>query len=618
MTPEWNSNTIIYAIFNFESKFIRVLGYQLFLAAREMPEDCRSLRTRLSMEHIRLMNWVAAAGLIEHDEGLDLPEALKADKLVLVAILTEIRMLMDEFAELNGEYQELQPDDLATDKAAVDADLLEEFASVSISYEKKQKARKYFIGTNHLIAAGRDIKTLATNPKQLKWAAKMDKKMFRSLLDRLRELNNFLNELLRGRQAEVLEDVTRKSHLEMVQVRNSVEELKFLVVAALLEGQKHGPSSLVGVRPGENLFLASLAEFKRINIAKSTPPSEQPPDYQSIMASTEQDASKVTYESGYHDLEKSGSLHRPYGQFNPLGTEYQSIWIEWKMYQQEQSPKLEYVPRQKSVVRVQELVALLQRPKPEQFCTPHCLGYFDDYKKGGQTRFGIMFALSPSAKIKSLATLLTEPSPSLSTRIALARKIVECVLYFHAVDWLHKSIRSDNVIFFAVNGKIDLSKLLVSGFSYSRPDTVQAKTGANHTEGEHAQRWDLYRHPAYQGFTAKGNYRKTFDIYSLGVILLEIGYWQPIDKILGMADPEEEEFATLAAVRMRLLDEPGILAHVTTTAGDRYRHAVETCIRDRDAFGIAEMDDELSAQIGTKLQQGFLKDVVSVLEGISI
>ena len=317
-----------------------LLGYQLFLAARGMPKDCRSLSTRLSMEYIRLMNWVEAAGLIEEDEGLDLSEALKADKLVLVAILTEIRVLMDRFAELNGEYQELHPDDWSDHQATLNANLVEEFASVSLSYEKKQKCRKYFTGTNHLIAAGRDIKNLATNPKQLKWAAKMDNNMFQDLLTRLRELNNFLNELLNGRDAKFLEDITRKSHLEMVQVRNSVEELKFLVLASVLDGQRSGSDLPNGPRLGESLFLASLAEFKSINIAKDVPTNDQPPDYQSIMASTEQEASMVNYELVYHDLDRSGSLERPYGELESAIGKRQTVWIEWKTYQQEQSTDL--------------------------------------------------------------------------------------------------------------------------------------------------------------------------------------------------------------------------------------------------------------------------------------
>ena len=230
-----------------------------------------------------------------------------------------------------------------------------------------------------------------------------------------------------------------------------------------------------------------------------------------------------------------------------------------------------------------------------------------------------MFALPPSVKLTSLATLLIETSPSLSTRIELTRKIIECVLYLHAVDWLHKSLRSDNIVFHSNLGEPNFSTFSLSGFSYSRPDTTEARVGSNLTEGEYLLRWDLYRHPDYQGFGAKRNYRKTFDVYSLGIILLEIGYWQPIDRILGMADPEGEEFAALAAVRRRvLLEEPGILGKVTTAVGEKYRHAVETCIRDRDAFGIEEEEDELSARTGIKLQQGFLKDVVSVLEGISV
>jgi len=48
---------------------------------------------------------------------------------------------------------------------------------------------------------------------------------------------------------------------------------------------------------------------------------------------------------------------------------------------------------------------------------------------------------------------------------------------------------------------------------------------------------DLYRHPRVQGTgnretASAGGFKKSYDLYSLGVVLLEIAYWKPLTKYL--------------------------------------------------------------------------------------
>jgi hypothetical protein len=86
------------------------------------------MRTRLMIEFSRLMDWREAAGLIDRDPESDLPGSLKSDRLVLVAILTEMQTLMEGFAKLNGKYEQLRVDksDDAKNKAE-ETDLLADF-----------------------------------------------------------------------------------------------------------------------------------------------------------------------------------------------------------------------------------------------------------------------------------------------------------------------------------------------------------------------------------------------------------------------------------------------------------------------------------------------------------
>lgn len=114
------------------------------------------------------------------------------------------------------------------------------------------------------------------------------------------------------------------------------------------------------------------------------------------------------------------------------------------------------------------------------------------------------------------------------------KALVESVEKLHAVNWLHKGLRSRNVIFFPpYSGDYDLSQPYLSGFDYSRPEN--ADYWSESPPSMVAE--DLYRHPAVQGGPREDSrgfgYQKQHDIYALGIILLEISYWKPIYSILG-------------------------------------------------------------------------------------
>ncbi|KAI4178393.1 MAG: hypothetical protein L6R41_008408, partial [Letrouitia leprolyta] len=346
-----------------------VKGYQFFIAAAGMPITCRYCRTRLQIEYLRLSNWREVAGLLEYQEGQDLPDILKADRLVLVAILSEIRAMMDDFADINGKYKDqLRPDEShAAKKDAEDLDLVEEFSNITLEYEKKAVERKYIRGTNHMINHMRMAKDLVKHPKRLVWVA-FDEQVFVKLLGRLTELNDYLQELLRGQQARKLEQVTEKTYMEMVQVRSSVDELKHLVTAAMLLGDR-GHSTTSELRRRNDQVLARLADFKSLNAANEAPSGQKPPDYESVISATHLNYSQVYYEEDASS--SSSSRSRAEGKFFPGDGTQTQVWIEWKAYKEKWDPKLDkYVPQKDNIRRVRELVALLQSTKPKEFCAP--------------------------------------------------------------------------------------------------------------------------------------------------------------------------------------------------------------------------------------------------------
>ena len=520
-----------------------------------MPNECNYMRTRLQIEYLRLLDWTEVAGLIEYEDGQDLPDSLRTDRFVLIAILTEIRSSMEDLAEINGKYVELRPEeDGAKKKEAMELELVEQFSNISLAYEKKAGNRKYPRGLNHIARSSVMAKDVVRHPKRLQWVA-FDKDVFKKFLVRLTELNDYLHEIMHGHQARALEAATQKTYLEMVQVRASVDELKHLVMAAMLlqDHDLQEPSSS-SVRHRNERALASLAEFKTLNAANEASSGDKPPAYDNVMKMTQLMYTSLTifYDTTDAPDVSSHSRTRTQGKYYPGdGTEHY-VWIEWKTYKTKHDRHLnKEIPIKDNVKRVKELVSLLQKDKPSEFRAPRCLGFFDDRDDSPQSehdyRFGLVFEKPSSDSVpKSLHQILSKPKPSLTDRISLAHKIATCVLYLHAVNWLHKGLRSDSVLFFPpINTPATtLTQPYLTGFEYARPD----KDGETTTGGEVDDWWELYVHPSYQGSSAKGTYRKTFDIYSLGIILLEISYWKRIEEIVGI-DPDTATTQEMRGIR---------------------------------------------------------------------
>ena len=114
----------------------------------------------------------------------------------------------------------------------------------------------------------------------------------------------------------------------------------------------------------------------------------------------------------------------------------------------------------------------------------------------------------------------TTSRPTLDERFAMARCLIQTIGNLHSVDWLHKSLRSENVIFGYHGDRQDYEHPLVVGFEFSRDEKDRSTT-----ERDDRLERNIYRHPDRQGPPEK-RFNAIHDIYSLGVVLLEIGLWR--------------------------------------------------------------------------------------------
>ncbi|CAI6340478.1 unnamed protein product [Periconia digitata] len=441
------------------------------------------------------------------------------------------------------------------------------------------------------------------------------------------------------------------------------------------------PNSFHANRSGGLQNLAALAQFKALNSAIQDPSIFTDEFTSSIGVRSASETLNVELSrSDIHLLEDENSeSQRVEAYYQRPRSRKLSVWIEWKTYEpppfpshfhQRNSSSAESRggPDPKILERVKALAALLKEnsstttssttTNKNQFRAPNCLGYFHDTNpQTGDThpRFGLVF-LKPS-KVHSttlplsLHALLTSPPndllstiPSLTSRIALMLRLAETLERLHAVNWLHKGLRSSNILFFddcgASHGLIDFSDPLISGFDYSRPamnDDMTEKPPENAAE-------DIYRHPNVQGAGGRdplgsssssgglGGFKKSYDIYALGVILLEIAYWKPIERIVGIKDLERAKPRETFRVRESLLSggegsgkgEKGVnvgndvLGYVRSHLGDTIERVIRACLEGPVAFGVVEGEDERREEVGATLQRGFYERVVAELGKVRI
>jgi serine/threonine protein kinase len=228
---------------------------------------------------------------------------------------------------------------------------------------------------------------------------------------------------------------------------------------------------------------------------------------------------------------------------------------------------------------------MLATPKPGKLLLPTCYGMVED---PFTRRFGLVLAppthirsnlpqILPAGAISqkrmpvSLKELLDRKHPScphmldLGIRFALAKRLVDAVHMMHCVGWVHKNIRANSILFFPAKNKpssgppgpasgfpqpLGYDEPLFVGFGNARVDDIVNDPGIMYgvndrrvvtttTKRPYDMNLDYYQHPDKRRNPII-RYSRAHDVYSLGVLLLEVGLWKSLDSILEVGDDEFE------------------------------------------------------------------------------
>ncbi|KAL2060583.1 hypothetical protein VTL71DRAFT_9224 [Oculimacula yallundae] len=265
-------------------------------------------------------------------------------------------------------------------------------------------------------------------------------------------------------------------------------------------------------------------------------------------------------------------------------------WTEAKIY----GPYMNPIDIPLVEERISFISNLLAAPKSSAFRSLRCSGCHHD-------EFGTQFVLefdipvefvykSGGFKVVSLHQVIVDRKltrPTLGERFNFAAAIARAVEQWHSIGWLHQTINSHNVLFFLPDEEdpaiVDYSRPFLQGLDFARP-----KLGPSIGRYVDDPDFNVYRHEERQGPSRHGH-TQLHDIYSLGVVLLEIGLWESACSTAKLKARHPLEISQMVQNL-----KAAAATRVAHYAGKEFQEAVCACLTSE--FGV-ERDDSAHSQL---------------------
>jgi hypothetical protein len=351
---------------------------------------------------------------------------------------------------------------------------------------------------------------------------------------------------------------------------------------------QYNASDLTLINPTTIPFTSDLNKTRCILPSKLDPADlilpeqEPPPPYESIG-------------NGKSSIRVIGRLCSKHSSTNPWKTDGSKIietpvLVEYATY----DPTYRSTGVPPPTDRLEKLLSILATLASDQSFhgTLPCLGYFEC---PSQPRFGLVFELpsfvysgiSDSNKpvdelrpVTLLSVLQTgskslhnsnSATPPLEDRFRLALTLATTFSKIHADDCVHKDVNSSNILVFRKSKRQSPNSRALQ-FALRSPVICSFDLFSEYDiEPSHTMPpLNIYRHPDDPKFTGQKerHHGPQFDLYSLGLILLEVGLWQPL------ADLWKPKY-TLSDFKQRVEDV--YIRRLASKCGTAYMQVVRDC-----------------------------------------
>jgi hypothetical protein len=470
--------------------------YSVFTTASSLGQDAHVLQAQLLIQETLFKRWGDGVGLTKGSVE-DVDERLKRDgegslfQAVVVA-LSSAKQVLSDTEKLKKSYG-LEGSDERTGGGQLLVELqgmyLVDSAVVVEDYQRrKDEAEKMQIRVGIM--------------QKLKWVIK-DKEKFGKLVERLTGLNNGLYSLIEPLEASILAKAVVGELLRTL----DLARLRVLCTAAKTTSNASDVASLGALRQ-------RAVEITRF--PDSIPDMELPGTSKGL----------TLFSAGRGERRTVGSYQ---GEKNGTPEPTKLVLVEWKIIESN------LTGQEKEILdtTTNSLAFFLNHNnKSEGLRSLTCIGVTKPVSQSAESiRYGLVYDLPGKSTEKkpplSLFEMLRDDKNEidLGNKFLIAQVLVQSLHELHVANWLHKAICSENVLFIRQSGasgprgQISASSVYLAGYEFSRPGRLRDPT---QPAGDVVR--SVYAHPAYRGGDIK--YRRLFDIYSLGVVLLEIGLWQ--------------------------------------------------------------------------------------------
>ncbi|KAI9685479.1 MAG: hypothetical protein M1820_010791 [Bogoriella megaspora] len=357
----------------------------------------------------------------------------------------------------------------------------------------------------------------------MKWAI-VDRDKAKLLVDHISELNDRLMVLLDSAERTAAESTFSKLISDYISQASSVDEVT--------EAQQllvSGPFKRRNV-------LAEVARLKSIRLSIGTDQrvdEQQPPQPQGSFPPWMPSLKRLNRKKF---VSQSIDATSHCSRLDFARYDGRQVVVEWK---DAQGPMWKMV--QDQIKRLSLLLTSLRdnMSKENSFHCLACIGYLPLEEQG---RYGLVYELPPNVtrdeksqwRYLCLRCLISKlNSASLNIRYRIGLSLAQTLLQLHTAGWLHKGIRSENVFFFVYSEKGPSFKFIESpmyllGYEYARTDDKEGAALTQHINTP--ARLEIYKHPEHRG-RKRQPFRKQFDMYGLGCILLELAHWRPLIEI---------------------------------------------------------------------------------------
>ncbi|KAL0574988.1 hypothetical protein V5O48_006976 [Marasmius crinis-equi] len=493
---------------------LAIKAYEVLQQAIEFPESYSALVLKLDVELTRLQLWGKHSGITQ---GSLIPELIPLESLI-DRVLKRLADLLQDTAKLKEKYG-LQPVDEVASGGQGTGSHPKPIMQVRniLRAITELKPRKDTRNSND-DSGGGQVRT-PDRLDRLRWAISSREK-FDELVEEIRSYVNSLNELLQASQRATL--------------RHDWERTEIKLVCAVDD-----PSDLLLVRQmaDKNTVcqdMVTMASRKAIvaNHANLAPTTDHGP----IHVLQKED---FQLPSEYHSMTRCIVMYTPKTSLLPITLNNSYFLAEKKCFDVHISSE----DKVALLTRLHRLMTLLHTSADsDRGMLPACIGYWSEDNSWCLV-YRIPFLPSSTvppqvegslttAQPLSLLHLLQSSTfrPALERRLNLACGLAAVLSRLYGGQWLHKGIRSENIVFpwSSPSPFYDISRPVIVGFEYSRQYTEPASIDFVVQDFSQA----ISRHPDYQGDAVnRSGYRLSYDIYSFGLLLAEIAWWVPLEKI---------------------------------------------------------------------------------------